>query len=60
MRLSSVWEGSLGLSIATVYEDVIDEYISVGRAGDIYGVVVDAETMTLDRAASEVLRSSMG
>lgn len=54
------WGNPLDRPIDTVYEDVLDEYISVGRARDIYGVVVDAETMSLDRAASEALRGSMG
>jgi len=53
------WGNPLEREIEMVYEDVLDEYISVDRARDVYGVVVDPDSMRLDRAASEALRASL-
>jgi N-methylhydantoinase B/oxoprolinase/acetone carboxylase alpha subunit len=53
------WGNPLDREIDAVYEDVLDEYISVGRAREQYGVVVDAGSMQLDRAASEALRATL-
>jgi N-methylhydantoinase B len=39
-----------------VLEDVVDGYVSVDAARDEYGVVVDPETMTVDREATDRLR----
>lgn len=52
------WGEPMDRDIEAVYEDVLDEYISPGRAREIYGVVVDPQTMDLDRAATETLRAS--
>ncbi|MDS9469731.1 hydantoinase B/oxoprolinase family protein [Paracoccus sp. MBLB3053] len=42
-----------------VLEDVLDGYCSVGHAREVYGVVIDAETETVDLAATERLRLAM-
>ena len=48
----------------SVKEDVLDEYISVSRARDKYGVVLtgslDDYDLAVDHAATEALRTSMG
>jgi N-methylhydantoinase B len=41
---------------ATVLEDVIGGYVSAGAARDVYGVAIDAATMTIDEAATAALR----
>ena len=40
-----------------VLEDVRNEYVSVESARNIYGVVIDPTTMTIDAVATERLRS---
>ncbi len=40
------------------YEDVLDEYITIDAARNEYGVVIDAETLTVDSAATKSLRQS--
>jgi hypothetical protein len=34
----------------------LDGYVSIGGARDDYGVVIDAQTMSVDRQATEALR----
>jgi N-methylhydantoinase B len=41
-----------------VQEDVRQGYVSVKSAAELYGVVVDAETFAIDRAATEKLRAA--
>lgn len=41
-----------------VVDDVCNGYVSVGRAREDYGVVVDPETLELDRAATDTLRAA--
>ena len=43
-----------------VLEDVRDEKLSIGYVRREYGVVIDAETLTLDEAATTRLRQEMG
>ena len=40
----------------SVLGDVLDGYVSIGGARDDYGVVIDAQTMSVDRQATEALR----
>ena len=39
-----------------VLEDVLDEKVSLARARDVYGVVIDGTTMEIDREATRGLR----
>ncbi len=39
-----------------VLEDVLDGYVTVGKAREDYGVVIELSSMTVDTAASEKLR----
>jgi N-methylhydantoinase B len=39
-----------------VLQDVIEGKISVERAHDVYGVVIDPDDVTLDRERTDVLR----
>ena len=41
---------------ARILEDVRNEYVSVESAQNVYGVVIDPATMTIDTAATEQLR----
>jgi N-methylhydantoinase B len=41
-----------------VLQDVIEGKISVDRAHDVYGVVIDSDGVTLDRERTDVLRRS--
>ncbi|MCD4716982.1 MAG: hydantoinase B/oxoprolinase family protein [Desulfobacterales bacterium] len=42
-----------------VENDVADGYVSIERAREDYGVVIDPETLTIDANASEKLRASL-
>ncbi len=42
-----------------VQEDVIQGYVSMEKARESYGVVIDPGTMKVDRGATEELRKSM-
>jgi N-methylhydantoinase B len=42
-----------------VLEDVLDGFCSADRAREVYGVVVDLETETVDMAATEKVRAAM-
>ena len=37
--------------------DVVEGKISLGRAREVYGVVIDPETLTLDREGTLALRN---
>jgi len=39
-----------------VREDVLEGYVSLGRAAEEYGVVLDPETLAVDREATRALR----
>lgn len=39
-----------------VLDDVINEWVTLGMARDVYKVVIDEETMTIDRQATTALR----
>ncbi len=43
-----------------VLDDLIDGYVTLARARDDYGVVIDPGPMTIDRAATRELRESRG
>jgi N-methylhydantoinase B len=44
-------------TVEEVAEDVRQGYVSVKAAKELYGVVIDPETLAVDRAASETLRA---
>ncbi|MCY1551274.1 hypothetical protein D9M68_875910 [compost metagenome] len=50
------WGNPLKRSVNEVFEDVLDEYISIEAAKKYYGVVVNPETMQVDEAATSALR----
>lgn len=50
------WGNPRSRAVEDVVEDVLDEYISIDAARDIYGVVIDPATMTVDQAATSSLR----
>lgn len=50
------WGNPKARSVEEVVEDVLDEYISIDAARDIYGVVIDPATMTVDQVATSSLR----
>jgi N-methylhydantoinase B len=53
------WGDPLERRPEEVFEDVLDEYVSVAKARDDYGVVVNTETMELERESTELLRAEM-
>ncbi|WP_321945287.1 hypothetical protein [Paraburkholderia sp. J10-1] len=52
------WGNPLTRSVERVLNDVKDDYISVESARALYGVVIDANAMTVDEAATAKLRQS--
>jgi len=44
--------------VNAVVEDVIDEYISIRKAREVYGVVIDPATLKLDEKATHALRGA--
>jgi N-methylhydantoinase B len=50
----------LDRAIDEVVEDVRQGYVSIKAAAEHYGVVIDAETLAVDRAATERLRATRG
>lgn len=50
------WGDPLERDPDAVAQDLRDERISVGAARDFYGVVIDEQTLAVDRAATEALR----
>ncbi|MGR8919750.1 MAG: hydantoinase B/oxoprolinase family protein [Gammaproteobacteria bacterium] len=53
------WGQPLARDPAAVLDDVLDEYISLESARDVYGVVIDPASMTIDAAATETRRAEM-
>ncbi len=53
------WGDPLSRALASVREDVIEGLVSLTRARDVYGVVVDEATMEVDEQATEVLRKDI-
>lgn len=50
------WGDPLERDTAKVLDDVLDEYISVETARDVYGVVIEPQTFKLDAKATASLR----
>ena len=50
------WGNPFKRDPAKVLDDVINEHVSVARAREDYGVVIDPETLTIDSAATAALR----
>jgi N-methylhydantoinase B len=61
-RISSGGGGGYGNAFERPAEDVAEDvrqgYVSVKAAADRYGVVIDAATFAVDRAATDKLRSA--
>ena len=53
------WGEPLERAIPTVLDDVLDEYISLDTARDVYGVVIDPKTLKVDEAATQLLRTTL-
>lgn len=52
------WGNPLDRPVKDVVEDVLDEYISIEAARELYCVVIDAKTMMADEKETAKLRSS--
>ncbi len=50
------WGNPLERDVEKVLDDVLDEYVSIEAARDIYGVVIDSKTLKLDSKATTFLR----
>jgi N-methylhydantoinase B len=50
------WGDPLDRKPESVLKDVQDRVVSLGRAHDVYGVVIDENSWTIDRAATEAVR----
>jgi len=44
---------------ALVKRDILNEYVSLGKAKEDYGVVIDPRTLEVDLKATQELRDSM-
>ena len=53
------WGAPLERDAVQVLDDVREGYISVAQARDLYGVVIEAGALTIDREATEQLRCNM-
>jgi N-methylhydantoinase B/oxoprolinase/acetone carboxylase alpha subunit len=51
------WGNPFERPAETVLEDVLDEYVSIAQARDMYGVAIDPATMKIDEKATRSLRS---
>ncbi|MEX2642122.1 MAG: hydantoinase B/oxoprolinase family protein [Acetobacterales bacterium] len=56
---SGGWGDPLMRDPALVVEDIRQEKMTAGHARELYGVVVDADTLTVDAAATEAARATM-
>ncbi|WP_418025665.1 hydantoinase B/oxoprolinase family protein (plasmid) [Paracoccus sp. TD-10] len=50
------WGDPRQRAVQDVLEDVLDEYVSINAAKELYGVVIDPTTLTVDEAATAALR----
>jgi N-methylhydantoinase B len=53
------WGDPLNRDVERVREDVKERVVSIGRARDVYGVVIDPKTFTVDYGATKRLRDLM-
>ncbi|PCI52791.1 MAG: methylhydantoinase [Alphaproteobacteria bacterium] len=51
------WGDAKKRPVNAVFEDVLDEYITIESAREHYGVVIDSETMSVDESATTALRA---
>ncbi len=51
------WGNPKTRAVNDVLEDVLDEYITVDAAKELYGVIIDPKTLKLDEAATLALRA---
>jgi N-methylhydantoinase B/oxoprolinase/acetone carboxylase alpha subunit len=53
------WGPATERPVAKVLDDVLDEYVSIDAARELYGVVIDPKTMTVNAAETAKLRGIM-
>jgi N-methylhydantoinase B len=53
------WGNPLNRDVKKVQDDVMDGYVSIERARNVYGVVLDSHTFEIQREATEKLRKEM-
>lgn len=53
------WGDPLAREVERVHEDVLNELVSVQRAADVYGVILDPETLELQPEATERRRTEL-
>ena len=53
------WGNPLNRKVKKVQDDVIDGFVSVERARDVYGVVINPRTLEVQDEATETLRKEM-
>ncbi|MCA2380086.1 hydantoinase B/oxoprolinase family protein [Agrobacterium genomosp. 3 str. RTP8] len=51
------WGSAKERPASKVLEDVLDDYVSIEAARDVYGVVINPTSMTIDEAATQRLRA---
>jgi N-methylhydantoinase B/oxoprolinase/acetone carboxylase alpha subunit len=53
------WGNPLEREVVSVLDDVLDEYVSLDTARDVYGVIIDPKTLKVDVAATQALRAKL-
>jgi N-methylhydantoinase B/oxoprolinase/acetone carboxylase alpha subunit len=53
------WGNPLDREMEKVLDDVLDEYVSIETAREVYGVVIDPKSLTLNPQATALLREQM-
>ena len=53
------WGNPLNRHVQKVQDDVMDGYVSIERAKNVYGVVLDSHTFEIQHEATEKLRKEM-
>jgi N-methylhydantoinase B len=53
------WGNPLDRDVESVREDVKEEVVSIQRVRDVYGVVIDPKTLSVDYNETEQLRKKM-
>jgi N-methylhydantoinase B len=49
----------LDRDVEMVRMDVLNRYVSINKARDVYGVIIDPDTVVMDYAATDRLRKQM-
>ena len=53
------WGNPLDREMEKVLDDVLDEYVTIETAREVYGVVIDPKSLTLNSQATVLLRGQM-